>query len=236
MKPPTKSAYGRSADRRLLPFPQHSNEQGKKEPHLAAALTEPFHYNAVKWTKIKQSLAVIGVDADTATVLDGKAQCSLQAKLGWLAQRYRSHAQVKIPTARRFVDEITAQRDKIAAVRDLFAPQCWVAFVIGDARAAEIHRLLTTVETKLQGEVKKVFRTAAYDEVVRHEGRQHNAGKPALRDYLLRLAKVWHKLAGESGEPRHRNRFVHACAAPVADVTVKNVRDFLSDKKTKTAI
>jgi hypothetical protein len=202
--------------------------------------TEPFHYEDVKWRKVRQSLAGIGVDADTATVLDGKARCSLQTELERLAQQYCTHAQGRIPTARQFADEIAAQRDKIATVRDLFAPKSWVAYLIGDARAAELHRLLTTVETELQREVKKVFRTAAYAEVLRYEGKRGNAGKPVLRDYLLRLAKVWHELAGESGGPRHRNHFVLAAAAPVAsvkaNVTIKTVRDFLSGKKTKTTI
>jgi hypothetical protein len=215
--------------------------------------TEPFHYEDVKWRKIKQSLAVIGgVDADTTTVPhindDGeKTRCSLQTKLERLAQKYCIDASRRIVTVRQVIDETTNNIKKIAAARDVFAiASSWVPYLLGDddeigeERAAKIHQLLTTVVIDLQETVKQVG-SGSEEGVFRYDGKRGNAGKPALRGYLLRLAKVWDELAGASGEPRYRNRFVHACAEPiVADVTgkkvtIKNVRDYLS-KKTKTKI
>jgi hypothetical protein len=193
-----------------------------------------FHYDAVQWHKVRKSLAVIGVDADTATV--DKKQGSLRAELERLAQQYCEKAQMRFPTVRDFINEATDNAKKIAAVRDLFTPKLWpVAYLIGDKRAAEIHHFLTTVETELQEAAKRAM-VGAYEQDFRYEDGRHNAGKPALRNYLLRLAAVWDELAGASGEPRHRNRFLRDCAAPVTGVTIKNVRDFLASKKTKTTI
>jgi hypothetical protein len=196
----------------------------------------PFPYDA-KWDKIRKSLALIGINADTATVLHGKARCPLREELVRLAWRYHTHKMMRrTPTARQFAGEIAASVKKIAAVRDLCAPYHTMVYLIGDKRAAEIHRLLTTVETELQDEAKSVL-TSTYENVVRHEGKHRNARKSVLRDYLLELAKVWHELAGASGAPRHRNQFVLAAAAlATIDVSIKNVRDFLSSKKTKTTI
>ena len=186
-----------------------------------------FHYGAAQWVKIRRSLRNIGVDADTVTLQNGKTQCSLRDELEQLAQDY-SISEVRILTARQFADKIAKRRDKIAAVRDLFAPKDWVAFVIGEARAAEVHRLLTVIEAELPVKTKEVICGLEL-----HEGKPLNAAKPALRDYLLRLTEVWNEVAGET-EPRHRNRFVHACAVPVVPkLSIKNVRDFLSDKKAK---
>lgn len=201
----------------------------------------------VEWRKIRGSLAAIDVDADTATVLDGKAQCLVRNKLERLAQQYRVYARLwkRFLTARRFVNEVAKQRNKVAAVRDLFAyGASWVTWAIGEPRAAEIYQLLTTVEAGMQEKVTMELQKKAkglhdsdFDITgLRYGGRQNNAGKPALREYVFRLANVWDELAGKAGEPRHRNRFVLNCAAPVANVTIKNVRDFLSNKKTKTPI
>jgi hypothetical protein len=199
----------------------------------------------VKWRKIKQSLDRIGVDADTATVRKGKIkwageelvplnkrQCALREELERLTQQYQAMTQIRTPTAHQLVKEITVDIKKIAAARDLFEPYQWpVAYLIGDKNAAAIYQLLAAVETELQVKAKREL--ASYGAQLRY-GKQDNASKLALCDYFLRLAALWDELADESSKPRHRNSFMKACAAPVMpNLTIKNVRDYLS-KKTKT--
>jgi hypothetical protein len=88
--------------------------------------------------------------------------------------------------------------------------------------------------------VERVYH-GSEDRTLRCEGAQHNASKPELRNYLLRLAKVWDELVvGKSAAPRLRNSFVWVCAVvcvtPETKITKRGVRGFLSSEKTKTTI
>jgi hypothetical protein len=204
-----------------------------------------------KWDKVRKSLDVINVDANTATVLNGdptgEERVLLRTELGRLGRQYHYLTQIRTPTAREFVGEIVDNAKKVTTARDLFAPTQWpMGYLIGNKRAAEIHCQLSAVEAELQ-KVEKLVREGAYAEVLRYEGRQGNASKSTLLDYLLRLVALWDELVGEAGETRHRNYFVWACAA-AAGVTIKqwdgeerlittaDVRYHLSSKKKKTKI
>lgn len=184
-----------------------------------------------KWDKVRKSLDVIGIDADTVMVPHSKTRCLLRDKLERLAQQYRDHASIRTPTVQQVIDATNDDIEKIAMVRNLFAPHAaFVPYLLGDDRVAELYRLLTAAEIDLQKAVKRVYHGSEIS-VFRYEGKRDNASKPALRDYLLRLAIVWNDLASKASAPRHRNRFVHACAVTVIpDITIKNVRDYLKQK------
>jgi hypothetical protein len=203
-----------------------------------------------KWDKVRKSLDVINIDANTVTVANwdptGKARVPLRVMLEWLAQKYRDKVQRgQTLTEREFINETTNVAQKIATARDLFAPHWLLGFTIGQERAAEIHCQLTAIETELQEKVQSIL-GGAYGEMFRH-GQQGNASKPALCDYLHWLEALWYELAGKAGEMRHRHRFVRVCA-DAAGVTIKkrnggrrsiataDVSYHLSSKKKKTAI
>jgi hypothetical protein len=204
-----------------------------------------FHYGPKRWDWVRQSLKVIKINADTATV--GKEQRPLRSELERLARQCWEcweNKSSRPPTVAQVVNTTTNDIKKIATVRDLFGYEkltdhgrvvrSFVPVLLDDKRAAEVHQLLTAVVLELEAEVKRVHHGSEID-MFRYEGRQGNASKPALRNYMKRLAAVWDELAGASTAPRHRNRFVAACVL-VDVISIKNVRDFLSNKKTKTKV
>ena len=213
----------------------------------------PFRYSEAMWHNIKESLDCVGIDADTATLPYinqvvphiNQTRCSLRTELERLAQRYRDGVSARIPTVRQVVGATTDDIKKIAVVRDLFSIidghycETFIPLLLGRERTTEIHQFLSAVEIELQEEVERVHH-GSEDEALRCEGAQHNAGKPELRKYVRRLAKVWDKLVvGKSAPPRLRNNFVRVCAVCVVTetkITKRNVRSFLSSEKTKTTI
>jgi hypothetical protein len=203
----------------------------------------PFRYSEAMWHNIKESLDRVGIDADTATVsYINQTRCPLRTELERLAQRYRDDVSTRIPTVREFIGAITDDIEKIAIVRDLFSvtARSWVTYLLDDERTAMLHTLLSAAETELREQVERVYH-GSEDRTLRCEGAQHNASKPELRNYLLRLAKVWDELVvGKSAAPRLRNSFVWVCAVvcvtPETKITKRGVRGFLSSEKTKTTI
>ncbi len=223
------------ADDKPVPMPASADAALPTDAASAQppANDKPFRYNDTKWRHIKVSLAHIKVDADAAMVQRGKEQSPLRAELERLAEKYlndldRAARVGRIPTALEFVGVVEAQRAEITAVRDMFRPHVFgVAYLFGETRSAQIYDMLAAAETDARVGAERVLH-GSEQETLRYEGKRDNAGKPELDDYLQRLAEVWDRLSGASSKPMYRNRFVHACAAPVVDkLTVKDVRYFL---------
>lgn len=162
-------------------------------------------YSDAQWWKIKRQLARSGVDADT--VLVGRSRRPLRIELERLAARYVEHSRMKFLSLRQIKRLIADTRAKVSAARCVVAPKRLERLFMGDKGdelANEAHRVLTAIESELQGPSPLLYDIETYEAT--------NAEQEARNGYFYELLKVWRQLVG-TGHDRKRAGFLLACTA-----------------------